>query len=330
MLTSVEIHGYRGIREGKVADLPRLGVLVGPNGAGKSSILETLLIGAHGNPAEAVSRVVRTRLTARGGRWLFHRGEPAPATIAVQSAAGRRETVLQFVPSESGTKDVVRCEATSSGGVVWQGETRFNGDAPNAFSKTVALSEAKLPSFGQIRWLVPSSPFQAPLHDIYSEAVTQGRRGAAKAIISAIIPGFDDIEILVEAGKPGVHVVFEDHSVPVALMGDGVRSLVQLALELAARPGGTVLIEEPEVHEHPAAIRQSAKAILQATRRQIQVLLSTHSLDLIDALLAESNEEDRTNFAVYRCMLDDGKLLTTRIPGSEVLLARGSIGDDLR
>ena len=49
------------------------------------------------------------------------------------------------------------------------------------------------------------------------------------------------------------------------------------------------MLEEPEVHEHPAAMRQSARAILAAIRRDIQIILSTHSVELIDALLAEAH-----------------------------------------
>jgi hypothetical protein len=269
-------------------------------------------------------------VTARGARWLFHRGEAVPVKITTSAGAESRDTILQFVPSESGDEDIVRSEVTTFGKKVLSAETKFSGAGANPYTVVSLKVTGKVPNFGQIRWLVPSSPFQAPLHEVYTEAVTQGRRPAAKAIIKAVIPGFSDIEILVEAQQPVVHIVFENYSVPVALMGDGVRSLVHLALELAARPGGTVLIEEPEVHGHPGAIRQSARAILQATRREIQVLLSTHSLDLIDALLAESLPEDLAKFAVYRCRLDDGKLATTRIPGPEVLVARGTIGDDLR
>ena len=216
---------------------------------------------------------------------------------------------------------MIRCEST--GGTY---EVRFEAD--NRYGH--AGASTSLPSFGQVRLLAPFSSSQAPLHEIYSEVVTQGRRPAAKAIIKAIIPGFEDIVILVEAGQPVVHIVFEDYSLPIAVMGDGVKALTSLAMGLAARPGGTVLIEEPEVHEHPAAIRQSARAILAATHRDVQVLVSTHSLDFIDALLAECTPEDRAQLAVYRFARTKGVLSTTRIPGDEALLARGHIQDDLR
>jgi predicted ATPase len=72
VIRSVEIKGLRGIREGKLADLTPLVVLVGPNGAGKSTVLEALLIGASPTPVQAIGRAVqRHRGVDRGARWLF-------------------------------------------------------------------------------------------------------------------------------------------------------------------------------------------------------------------------------------------------------------------
>jgi AAA15 family ATPase/GTPase len=84
------------------------------------------------------------------------------------------------------------------------------------------------------------------------------------------------------------------------------------------------------VHQHPGAIRQSARAILAAVRRQIQVILTTHSLELIDALLAESSDEDLAKLSLYRLQLQGGALKSSRLPGPDIAFARTTIEDDLR
>ena len=151
-----------------------------------------------------------------------------------------------------------------------------------------------------------------------------------KAIVADAVRGIRDIEILTEEDTPVIHLVFEDHSVPAGLAGDGVRMVLRLALELAAVGGGLVLLEEPEVHQHPGAIRQSARAILAATRRGVQVVLTTHSLELIDALLGEASDEDLERAAVYRVQLESGVLKSHRLSGPDAALARTQIEDDLR
>lgn len=67
--------------------------------------------------------------------------------------------------------------------------------------------------------------------------------------------------------------------------GDGIKSLVAIALMRATRAGGAagdlvVAIEEPESHLHPAAIRQLSN-VLQEMAKEHQVIITTHSPLLI-------------------------------------------------
>ena len=59
-------------------------------------------------------------------------------------------------------------------------------------------------------------------------------------------------------------------------------------------------------------------------------MLTTHSLELIDALLAASSPEDLEKLSLYRLQLQAGVLKSSRLPGPEVAFARGQIEDDLR
>lgn len=182
-----------------------------------------------------------------------------------------------------------------------------------------------------VRWVeTPLADKNRPLHRLYTEAVEQGRAQQAKEIISQIVPELRGIEILTEQDRPVLHLVYEGGSVPVAVAGDGVNALVRICLELAALPGGVVLIEEPELHQHPAAIRQTARAVLAAVRRDIQVVMTTHSLELIDALLGEAGEQDKERLAVFRLSLVNGTIRSRRIPGPEAAFLRGEIESDLR
>jgi len=170
----------------------------------------------------------------------------------------------------------------------------------------------------------------AALHKLISEAREQGLLGTVTEILRGVVPGARELAIGTEGDAPRGDIDFGDHAVPIALCGDGIRALVSLSLELATYPKGTVLIEEPEVHQHPGAIRQSVRAILAAARREIQVVLTTHSLELIDYVLAELNEEEFEHFSVYRLQLENGLLKSHRIPGPDVQFSRTEIGDDLR
>jgi AAA15 family ATPase/GTPase len=70
--------------------------------------------------------------------------------------------------------------------------------------------------------------------------------------------------------------------------------------------------------------------VLAAVRRDIQVILTTHSLELIDALLAASCNEDLERLSLYRLELEDGRLISVRMPGPDVAFSRNQIENDLR
>ena len=151
-------------------------------------------------------------------------------------------------------------------------------------------------------------------------------------MLRQLVPGLTNIEILAEDdGRPALYVVRgEDGAVPVGVAGDGVQALIQLAVEFAARPGGTVLVEEPEVYQHPAALRLTARVILATVRRGVQVVLTTHSLELIDMLIAESSDDDRLETSLFTLALQDGELRSGRLTGEQIKDARGEIAEDLR
>jgi predicted ATPase len=128
-----------------------------------------------------------------------------------------------------------------------------------------------------------------------------------------------------------LHVGYKNRSIPVAYAGDGVFSLIVTTLELASQPGGVVLIEEPEVHQYPAALRQTAAVIAARVTRGVQVILSTHSLELIDALVAAMSERKKLDdLRLIRLSLDEGNLKTSTVTGPDVAFARNEIDDDLR
>ena len=329
MIKSVTIKNLRGIREGELSELTPLVVLVGPNSSGKSTILDALLIGASPRPGESMGIAVTRRNVQRGGRWLLWRsGEFGAAEVGVTTASGALRTCKVSVPSPHNTS-------------LFAEITTFVGNSGTVKSDHVNLGRNDvlstgtgvdaLPDVPEIRLIEPrSGPLSRSIHGLYSLAVQRGRRNEVTAMIAELVPGVTGIEILTDENDPVVHLVFPDHSVPAGLAGDGIQSLLRLSLELATQKGGVALLEEPEVHEHPGAIRQSARAIVTAVRRGVQVILSTHSLELIDALLAELKEDELSLLSLYRVNLTDGVLKKSRLEGSEVLLSRGEIGDDLR
>ncbi len=332
MIRAVEIKGLRGIRTGSLTDLTPLVVLVGPNGSGKSTILDALLIAANPKPAEGIGQAVERREDlAAGARWLLWKaGSEGPAEITLVTGRGVRRCTLSI-------GGLSKDHTTISGKVSEQvdGVQRTEGPISTNFQAGHRSGASgyftPLADVPEVRFLDPrAGSLRTPLHQLYTRVVEQGLHKEAIASLKTLIPGVEDIQILAEGDVPVVYLIFGGYAIPAALAGDGIRLLLHLTFELATRPGGLVLMEEPEVHMHPGAIRQCARAILAAMRRKVQIVLSTHSLELIDALQGQSSDADLEQLSLYQVRLEQGTLNYSRLPGSDVAFARTQIEDDLR
>jgi energy-coupling factor transporter ATP-binding protein EcfA2 len=330
MIRSVEITNFRGIQSGKLEDFTPLTILVGPNGSGKSAIIESVFITANPSPHAAVVKSA----TRRGllGRWLFWK-EGREGDIKIHlTATGSivRECELKRVPStlpeghigdqsiQCIVRDIVGTDSSEES-ELFVHFSRMGCHSDGSFLQQFnSISDIRIVNYD-------SEFFQTPLHQLFTQAVAQGYRQKAR------IPELDNIEILTEGDTPLIFLVFSDYAIPVTSAGDGVQTLLRVSLELASLKEGIALLEEPEVHQHPGAINQSAKAIWAAVRRGIQVIISTHSLELIDYLLSEVNgDEELEKLSVYSLRLNDGCLKSYRVPGPDVAFKRVQIGDDLR
>lgn len=354
MIDGVNFSGLRGVRRGELADLAPLTVLVGKNGSGKSTVLEALAIGAAHQPAVLVGDVVRVRGGWNGASYLIAR-DTAEARLEVLFATGERRVVTAAFqarasgveladvppghhPGEAFSSVLLRVErggqfeaplGEGPAGTVIEARTVFHVDNAHQPALVSGLGRED-----RVRFVHPPASRAHPLWRTLGDAVKSGRAEEVFTLLRELLgPAFLDLYPIPE-GETGqvtnVHLRYAWGTVPVDVAGDGVRSLVRLALELAGRPESVILVEEPEVHQHPGALQQSAQALLAAASRGVQVVLSTHSLELIDALVDHADMAALDRLAVVRLALVDGVLRSHRIAGPQVKVLRRQVAEDLR
>ncbi len=85
------------------------------------------------------------------------------------------------------------------------------------------------------------------------------------------------------------------------------------------------------MHQHPGALRQSAETIAASVKRGLQVVVATHSLELIDDLiLAMSKLNMLSALSVQNLRLTNGHLESSTFSGSEADKIRNVISTELR
>ena len=135
--------------------------------------------------------------------------------------------------------------------------------------------------------------------------------------------------------RPTLFLSYPDRAIPLSLSGDGVRNVTLLAFELGVPRNALVLVEEPETHLHPGAMTKAAEAMVHAVRpngeAESQLVLATHSLEFIDALIRSAQSLKALDLiSVHRLTLEDGVMKSSSLGGDLVLDARSEAELELR
>lgn len=152
-------------------------------------------------------------------------------------------------------------------------------------------------------------------------------------VIQALQPsaaGLMDFRILKVEDHFTLHAVqAKGKPVPAFLYGDGFKRFLEIAAATIGDRPDVTLLEEPESFQHPRYLRELANLLHAAARREgAQVILSTHSIELIDYLLDMAAERDYPT--VHRLRLVEGTLVATTLSPQAAQLARTELLEDLR
>lgn len=349
MIHTIEIKNFRRFRHFRLEGLTNLTILTGPNGCGKSTVLDALHIAASNQCAEAVGITVKRHPTAKdGARYLF--GDPQePIELRIGSeppVPPRRLRYSEHVPlndamaktlEERGSLRPFRLINAKSFGPY--NDPVNPREVEHSLGLTVLDLQGNFESFtsdnrGLATKLVdPANPKE--LAEARSQLVAKhGLVGKKRLLdlLQLVVPEIGALDVLAGPDKePYLASVRDHYALPLGFEGDGVGALLQIAIEaILVEPGGLVLIEEPEVFLHPKAISVVASLLLELMREGRQIVLTTHSLELIDALLAHREDEDLERMSLFNLRPAKDEPVVVGWRGDDLRFARGRVGEDLR
>lgn len=122
-------------------------------------------------------------------------------------------------------------------------------------------------------------------------------------------------------------------SVPLSVFGDAMRRSMLLASTLSSLPpGGVLLIDEAEAGIHVEAQEKFFSWLLRAARsRGIQIFMTTHSLEALDAMLTGAPPDSGGDgMVVYQLKRDLSGVATKRFAGDLLHRLRFERGLDVR
>ena len=334
--SSIRIESYRGI-DGLVLDEPgRINLIVGVNNAGKTSLLEAIYLLTHQNDERALLDAIRWR-----GRV---EGEPPPLWLVEQlPRTARISGCFDQVPDNMTSVDFV-VEAEPEPDVEDQTSFLSKLAIESSYERRVQSTEVvffddrpRRTRFEGQHWLCRSaftSPFSANHPETLARCNKESLEAGTKAQIIEFIreridPGLHNIELADRYNRFLVSHDDFDRAPDLAAFGEGVRRVFEIGLLCAGVRGGVLLVDEFENAIHTELLTEFTRLVQDlASELNVQVFLSTHSKEAIDAFVLNGyRTDDVVGYAISRA---GAGVTARRYDGSRLRSLHDAVDFDLR
>lgn len=358
LVRAVRIKNFRGIAEGELDGLTGITVLVGRNNTGKSTVLEALYLAATGCDYDSFGRNPLEYVVKRRGwfgihsvTWLFFMEEEECSITIVFDTPSERTLSLRRVAIDVSLLSFLERQGLDVAGPIAYITSSTEGnfirkyghsfDAKGRYVRVGLAEKGGEPINALLLDWELAASFGHP-EGCYSLMMGSGGTAAKELVLAVLGPryGIKDIEPLMlseespELGRVrwALHVIYPNYAIPVYLLGDGLRLTLTYLMLLSTASNALLLLEEPELHQHPGLLELIADAIIRSrAQRGCQVVVSTHNLELIDLLLEKASELGvLDDITVYRLELKEGKLSSVRYSAQEAKELREELRYDLR
>ena len=168
---------------------------------------------------------------------------------------------------------------------------------------------------------------------LFSKAKLDGYVDAVLELVTRLDPNITGIEVIAPRVGADSVLYLRDRSaglLPLSAFGDGLRRVLLIALGLPRMAGGLLLIDEVETAIHVSVLGEVFRWIVEASRQhEVQVVVTTHSLEALDAILAADTtpEED---VVAYRLSRAEGRVAVKRFGEDLLRRLRRDRGLDVR
>lgn len=353
-MNSLEIRGFRGFRHLQIERLGRVNLIVGKNNVGKASLLEALHLYVHEAPAELIWHILSARDELGGPspdvndmlsaiKYLFYgrrevstQLEPiqigpinsaddtfsitiGAATVEVDEIGNRK--VGSLLPEELQTGDNwVLCVVFRKGK---QWEAIYPLDS--AISPRLLGTELKVINSA---FISASGLDRGRVGELWDSIVSTDLEKEVLASLRIVAPGVEQLHLVEDtssfAGEPSTLVKIKgiDDPIPFRSLGGGIRRVRDIVLALVNVKDGMLLIDEIENSIHYSVQLELWQLIFQlAHHLNVQVFVTTHSWDCIEAFQKATQEDTQEEGMLIRLSIKKGEIVATLFDQEELGIA---------
>jgi hypothetical protein len=354
MMTTLRIHNFRCFRGFTVEGLTRVSLLVGANNAGKTSVLEAAELMLGGTSPAALLRTTWTRgeiVRVQNATGIYievnhlfrgHALEPG-SSLKIEGVMddGSRFFSCKIIPRPAGKLE--GDDETPPSELLRPGSNlalaissdRLGSDAyilpmVGYSIRHSLLSNAPtkpIDKVWKVRFMETAAPHVSILRELWDDVVLTPEEEKATNALQIIEPDIERLAALSGSrsqmsGGMFVKLRGSDERIPLGSMGEGLKRLLAVSLNLVGSTGGYLLVDEIDTGLHHSVMTRMWRLVVEAARRlDVQVLATTHSLDCVRALASLYEESPNVRDLISLHRIERGAEASVPYSADEILAA---------
>lgn len=316
-IKNIAINNFRGIRSLQTGNLQKVNIILGNNNSGKSSLLEAILILMGANkpslPLEMNINRNYTSFSQEDFAMFFHNldtNTPIKMDFAFDDGTSRELFIRYY---QQNINEVKASEIQNGGKNIFPQPSYGleyvyqDGEKKNQSTIFYDTSEKKIKSeYSESEPSKRPTFFMGSRYNFndyishFNQIVTDKEKSVVIEALHEIEPKIQDITVV--GDKVMVDMQLKK-LIPINLMGDGTRKLFTIATALYNAKNGVLIIDEADNGLYHKSMKALWKLIVNtASRLNVQVFASTHSIDSLHALnslLADDMPDFRKDVRIY-------------------------------
>lgn len=369
--TELNVKAFRGIKNLHIKNLKDINIIVGDNNVGKTSILEAIqlfrdysfynvlkIINGRGKrfqsslfqdflnvfPKNQEQLEIEADVTIKERQYKFNLSGMAVMTLLDIEDLPRSYSLRRKKEEYEGEeKGLFPPEVMQFNGSITIGGT-MNNNLFGAENYPIVYNSYKragdyIKTQNAIFKIVYLSPIDYMVNDVFNAIIKNDKY---KEICLKVLQIFDndieDIFYLKEDNRPLPSEYIKSKkngNLPLTSYGDGIKKILSIANGIAQAHDGILLIDELENAIHVKYYDDIFNFIIKAVKQfNVQLFITTHSIEALDGLLAtqnyEQDNEEMISVITLRKDGDTGDTLSRTLNGKEVKKDREDFGFEVR
>ena len=333
LFSEIKIIKYRKLNNLSIKFLNRINIFAGKNNSGKTSLLETVYLLSQLNDINAFLELERYRgkfYESFNPKWLAKNLTERFDLSASYGNASINLSIFQEPTEENidktGYISTIVVDAEVDGNSLESNTHLFSGKEPEIYYQKNSI--------------ICHAAFTSPYR--YNEGILKKAHAVAirerfiDVIINFIREKIDDTILRIEManieGESRFYVQTENaaNSIDITKYGEGVQRVFEIALMMGYCQNGILCIDEFESAIHKSLLVDFSKFVHElAERFNVQVFLSTHSKECIDAFV-ENKYKNNEITAYALSEKSDGQIECKYVDGKRLESLIDSINIDIR